>query len=57
MQNPRGHAVAGALGLGQSTAANISNAFFMFSYLTPMPFAILADVKLGRHKTILLGLL
>jgi POT family proton-dependent oligopeptide transporter len=57
MQNPRGNiGVPGALGLGQSTAVNIYNAFFLFSFLTPMIFALLADIWLGRFKTLLVGL-
>lgn len=57
LQNPRSHgAVPGALGLGQSTATNISNAFFLFSFLTPMGFAVLADVWLGRFWTLVGGL-
>lgn len=58
LQNPRQHgAVPGALGLGQSTATNISNAFLLFSFLTPMVFALLSDVRLGRYKTLMIGLL
>ncbi|EFR02827.1 peptide transporter PTR2-A [Nannizzia gypsea CBS 118893] len=48
-------AVPGALGLGQATATNISNAFFFFSFLSPMPFAILSDAWLGRYKTLCLS--
>lgn len=58
LQNPRQHgSVPGALGLGQSTATNISNAFFLFSFLTPMGFAVMSDVWLGRFKTLVVGLL
>jgi proton-dependent oligopeptide transporter, POT family len=57
MQNPRGDpARPGILGLGQSTAVNIYNAFFLFSFLTPMLFALLSDMWLGRFKTLMLGL-
>ena len=57
MQNPRGnHAVPGALGLGQATAVNIYNAFFLFSFLTPVPFALVSDIWLGRYKTLMIGL-
>jgi POT family proton-dependent oligopeptide transporter len=62
MQNPRSdndhsqHALPGALDLGQSTATNISNAFFLVSFVTPMLFAILSDSWLGRYKTLMLGL-
>ncbi|TLD39696.1 putative peptide transporter [Venturia nashicola] len=58
LQNPRQQgSVPGALGLGQSTATNISNAFFLFSFLTPMGFAVVSDVWLGRYKTLMVGLL
>ncbi|KAE9973412.1 hypothetical protein EG327_009099 [Venturia inaequalis] len=58
LQIPRQYgAVPGALGLGQSTATNIYNAFFLFSFLTPMGFAIVSDVWLGRFKTLMVGLL
>ncbi|KAF2841748.1 hypothetical protein M501DRAFT_929637 [Patellaria atrata CBS 101060] len=57
MQNPRNdHAVPGALGLGQSTAVNIYNAFFLFSFMTPMFFAVVSDSWLGRYKTMMIGL-
>lgn len=59
MQNPpstTSSALPGALGLGQATATNISNAFFLVSFLTPMLFAVLSDTKLGRYKTLMLGL-
>lgn len=46
----------GALGLGQSTATIIYNAFFLFAYVTPLPFAILSDSKLGRFETLCIGL-
>jgi len=57
MQNPRGTgALPGILGLGQSTAVNIYNAFFLFSFLTPILFALVADLWLGRFKTLMVGL-
>lgn len=57
MQNPRGTgALPGILGLGQSTAVNIYNAFFLFSFLTPILFALAADLWLGRFKTLMVGL-
>ena len=49
-------ALPGALGLGQSTATNIYNAFFFFSYLTPVPFAIVSDTWLGRYKTLCISI-
>ncbi|KAL2133427.1 hypothetical protein VTI74DRAFT_2353 [Chaetomium olivicolor] len=56
MQHKRGfHAVPGALGLGQSTATSISNAFFVFMFLTPMLFGVISDGWLGRYNTLLLG--
>ncbi|KAI9745050.1 MAG: hypothetical protein M1818_001328 [Claussenomyces sp. TS43310] len=45
-------AVPGALGLGQATATNISNAFYFFAALSPLPFAVISDVWLGRYKTL-----
>jgi POT family proton-dependent oligopeptide transporter len=64
MQNPRSDklpddraaVLPGALGLGQSTATNISNAFFLVSFLTPMLFAVISDSWLGRYRTLMLGL-
>ncbi|KAK7420418.1 peptide transporter ptr2 [Neonectria magnoliae] len=57
MQNDRGFdSVPGALGLGQSTATAISNAFFVFLFLMPACFAVVSDIWLGRYKTLLLGL-
>ncbi|KAI4247378.1 MAG: hypothetical protein L6R42_009636, partial [Xanthoria sp. 1 TBL-2021] len=56
MQNPRGAAIPGALGLGQSMATNIFNAFFLFSFLTPMAFALLSDIYSGRYKSLIAGL-
>ncbi|KAF2271449.1 MFS general substrate transporter [Westerdykella ornata] len=67
MQHPRKHtkpnsidvrynSLPGALGLGQAMATNMSNAFFLISFLTPMFFAVLSDSKLGRYKTLMLGL-
>ena len=56
MQNPGDNvAVPGALGLGQSTAVNIYNAFFLFSFLTPLLFALISDIWLGRFKTLMIG--
>ncbi|KAL2257918.1 hypothetical protein VTK26DRAFT_8974 [Humicola hyalothermophila] len=56
MQHERGfQTVPGALGLGQSTATSISNAFFVFLFLTPTLFGVISDVWLGRYNTLLLG--
>ena len=53
MQNgPGNSAVPGALGLGQSTATNIYTAYYLFSFLPPVPFAIISDVRLGRYKAL-----
>ncbi|KAI1415383.1 oligopeptide transporter [Hypoxylon sp. FL1857] len=58
LQNQPGNPLSpGELGLGQSTASIINNAFLFFSYLTPMPFAIVSDSWLGRYKTLLLSLI
>lgn len=57
MQNARNsNGPPGALGLGQSMATNIFNAFFLFSFLTPMLFALLADIYIGRYKSLMAGL-
>ncbi|KAK4155284.1 putative peptide transporter ptr2 [Chaetomidium leptoderma] len=56
MQNERAsRAVPGALGLGQSVATSISNGFFVFSFLTPMLFAVVSDVWLGRYNTLIVA--
>ncbi|KDB20058.1 hypothetical protein H109_07975 [Trichophyton interdigitale MR816] len=56
IQNGRGNlAVPGSLGLGQANATNISNAFFFFSFLSSLPFAIISDVWIGRYKTLCLS--
>ncbi|KAI9047426.1 hypothetical protein LZ554_008870 [Drepanopeziza brunnea f. sp. 'monogermtubi'] len=55
LQNKPGLAVPGELGLGQATATNIYNAYYFFSFLTPLLFAILSDVWLGRFKTLFLS--
>ncbi|KAI5923269.1 MFS general substrate transporter [Camillea tinctor] len=60
LQNPQGNPLLpGALGLGQAKATIIQNAFLFFQYLTPLPFALMSDVWIGRYKTMLicLGLL
>ncbi|RYP71913.1 hypothetical protein DL771_004516 [Monosporascus sp. 5C6A] len=57
MQHERGsRAVPGALGLGQSTATTIYNAYFVFMFLTPMFLGTLSDAWLGRYRTLLLSL-
>lgn len=53
MQNDRDSIeVPGVLGLGQATATNISNAFSFFSFIAPLPFAILSDARIGRYKAL-----
>lgn len=57
MQNaPDDSAVPGALGLGQSRATTIFNAYYMFSFLTPIPFAVLSDAWIGRYKVLCISL-
>ncbi|KAI0875766.1 MFS general substrate transporter [Hypoxylon argillaceum] len=57
LQNPRGNVLLpGALGLGQSTATIIQNAFLLFQYITPLFFAFVSDGYLGRYKTMLISL-
>lgn len=57
MQNARtSSGPPGALGLGQSTSTNIFNAFFLFSFLSPMLFALLCDIYIGRYRSLLAGL-
>ncbi|KAI1503136.1 major facilitator superfamily domain-containing protein [Biscogniauxia marginata] len=57
MQNPSdNYVVPGALGLGQSTATDISNAFLSISFLTPLLFGFISDMWLGRFKTLMIGL-
>jgi POT family proton-dependent oligopeptide transporter len=55
LQNKPGLVVPGELGLGQATATNIYNAYYFFSFLTPLLFAILSDACLGRFKTLALS--
>ncbi|KAJ8132569.1 hypothetical protein O1611_g1054 [Lasiodiplodia mahajangana] len=58
LQNPRGsNPSPGALGLGESKASIIQNAYLFFQYLTPLPFAILSDMWIGRYKTMVISLL
>ncbi|KJX98403.1 MFS peptide transporter Ptr2 like protein [Zymoseptoria brevis] len=57
MQNaPGDSATPGALGLGQSRATTIFNAYYMFSFLTPIFFAVLSDARLGRFKVLCISL-
>ncbi|KAI0909407.1 oligopeptide transporter [Ustulina deusta] len=57
LQNPRGsNPSPGALGLGQAKASIIQNAYLFFQYLTPLPFAILSDMWIGRYKTMIISL-
>lgn len=52
MQNPPGLPVPGELGLGQAISSNIYNAYYLFYFVTPLPFALVSDAWLGRHKTL-----
>jgi POT family proton-dependent oligopeptide transporter len=45
-----------ALGLGQSQATTIFNAYYMYSFLTPIPFAIVSDSWLGRYTVLCISL-
>ncbi|KAH6686236.1 oligopeptide transporter [Plectosphaerella plurivora] len=56
IQNQRGGAIPGALGLGQQTATNLNNMFLLIQFVTPIPFAILSDARLGRLKTLFISL-
>lgn len=57
MQNPLDNSgVPGALGLGQSRATAIYNAYYLFSFLTPIPFALASDAWLGRYKVLCISL-
>lgn len=49
--------IPGALGLGQATASTLSSAFYAFTFLTSLPFAIVSDAWLGRYKTICISFL
>lgn len=57
MQNSPDSVVRGALGLGQSTATNISNAFSLFYSLVPIPISIVSDTWLGRYKTLWISIM
>ncbi|KAF6798245.1 peptide transporter ptr2-like protein 2 [Colletotrichum sojae] len=57
IQNERGSSAApGALGLGQQMATNLSNMFLLLQFVSPIPFAILSDMKFGRQKTLMISL-
>lgn len=56
IQNSRGGAIPGALGLGQQTATNLNNMFLLIQFVTPIPFAVLSDARLGRLKTLFISL-
>lgn len=53
---PDDSTVPGALGLGQSRATVIFNAFYLFSYLVPVPFALASDAWLGRYRVLCISL-
>lgn len=58
LQNPRATgSIPGALDLGQATATNIYNAFFLFSFATPMLFGLIADLYIGRYRAMMIGML
>ena len=42
----------GALGVGQARATNLNDAFQFLVYLSPIGWAIVADTRLGRYRTI-----
>lgn len=46
----------GALGLGESIAGVMNNTFTLFSLVTPICAAIIADSWLGRFRTLCLAL-
>ncbi|KAG9669737.1 hypothetical protein KCU99_g6465, partial [Aureobasidium melanogenum] len=53
VQNPPGDPVRpGGLGLGQARATNLNDGFQFIIYLSPVAWAIFADTKAGRYKTI-----
>ena len=57
MQNPRhGSTNPGALGLGQQTATNISNAYLLVQFVAPLGFAVFSDLRFGRMKTLLFSM-
>lgn len=57
IQNAPGDgAVPGSLGLGQSRATMIFNAFYLFYYLVPIPVALVSDAWLGRYAVLCISL-
>ena len=53
MQNPRNDRLRpGAFGWGQSTASQVSNAFYVLTQITPVFGAIAADRRLGRYTVL-----
>lgn len=42
----------GALGVGQARATNLNDAFQFLVYMSPLGWAIVADTRLGRYRTI-----
>ncbi|KAE8418064.1 hypothetical protein BDV36DRAFT_308860 [Aspergillus pseudocaelatus] len=44
--------IPGALGLGEAMASNISSAFYAFTFLMSVAFAVLSDVWFGRYITL-----
>ncbi|KAM3086336.1 peptide transporter ptr2 [Clarireedia jacksonii] len=58
LQNNRDdNANPGALGLGQVTATNIYNGYYLFAALASTPIGVLSDTKLGRFKTLAISLM
>lgn len=47
--------IPGALGLGEAMASNISSAFYAFTFLMSVAFAVLSDAWLGRYMTLCLS--
>ncbi|KAE8326137.1 oligopeptide transporter [Aspergillus sergii] len=47
--------IPGVLGLREATATNIVNAMMAAGYLATIPAAVMADMWLGRYKTILVS--
>ncbi|PQE28722.1 PTR2-Di-and tripeptide permease protein [Rutstroemia sp. NJR-2017a WRK4] len=58
LQNNRDdNANPGALGLGQVTATNIYNGYYLFAALASTPIGVLSDAKLGRFRTLTMSLM